>query len=205
MNPMRAVLRWLVLTLVVLAGLPGSAYASHLPGPGNGAGPDYHFKRMFPSNLGCSLSSPGWIDFPLLAYGLFMPAHYCVNVTSLPSGPAIFSMQVNETSFPSFFLYGPPIATISGTVTCFNPVGHAATDVDLITSSNSLLFPLSQNLVGKFVDNNSVSQLGNQLAPVPAADSAGMILVPIWSGGCPPPTFLGVPIFPASAGSIVIH
>jgi hypothetical protein len=96
------------------------------------------------------------------------------------------------------------IVTVSGSVVCLTVSNHTAWERDLITSSsNNALLPVGFGLFSELMDNNSVSQGGNQTTPVPAPDQIAMFVTPPPDAlPCPP---LPLALSPVTAGGVVVH
>jgi hypothetical protein len=172
--------------------VPGTASATHASG-----GPAWDFVSDFPPNPSCNPIAPGFVDFNLQTpFGSF-PAHYCKNASN-QGGPVSGNFTLQANTFPV-----DGIVTLSGSVVCLTVSNHTAWELDLITSSSGL--PLTGlGLFSELVDNNSVSQGGNQIAPVPTPDQAAMFVTPP-SGPfttCPP---LPLTLSSVTAGSVVVH
>lgn len=185
---MQAVLRCLALAFVVLAALPGAAGASHNPGPGPPP-----FVGVFPSNPNCSSNPNGFVEFTAATPFGPMTVDYCKDWPT----PGVFT---------AVFDPGTASATsVTGNVVCLTYVGgHTAIERDLIITSagsNSFLFPPGFGLLVKVVDNDSVSQGGNQMSS-PPLDEAGMFLTPPPSPFCPT---IPVSSSPVIQGSFVVH
>lgn len=192
---LRVPLAVLVVLLAALITVPGTATATH-----TSAGPAWDFVTMFPPNPYCNPNSPGFVDLYLQTpFGAF-PAHYCKNASN-QGGPVSGTFRLQVNTFP---LDG--IVTVSGSVVCLTVSNHTAWERDLITITNSaLLLPYGFGVFSELVDNNSVSQSGNQIAPVPAPDQGAMFLTPP-PGASPSCPAVGVPsLSPVIAGSVVVH
>ena len=172
---MRKLLGGLVLALVAVALVPGSALATH----SNGTGPDKDFiagtvQGVCPTPLGsfnCQVHNNGWSES---ASGPGIPAqgHFYVDFASTPVGPV----------------------HLSGDIVCLTAIGKDAWVRSVITESSTPIAPPGFGIFGRNRDNGEGQK-------DPPDEFTGFLTGPP-PMTCPP---LPLTMGPAVQGNIVVH
>jgi hypothetical protein len=171
------------LALFAFVAMTGVASATH----SNGQGP------------GQDMTDGSSVNQVATPFGVF-PGEQHVNALNKAAGGV-----GGRGHFWTVIFAGPPIfppgsvETLSGDVTCLNAVGNQSVNSGLITDSTGPVNVTGLGVVGKNIDN------GEPGSDATSPDLAGGSLYPVALTTCPPPAFVGIPMFPITQGNYIVH
>ena len=174
------------MALIAFAAITGVASATH----SNGTGPDKDF-------------TDGEAKAPIATpFGVF-PGQQHVNGQNTAAGGVGGQGHFWTTIFAGPPIFAPgTVETLSGDITCLNAVANQEVDSGLITDSTGPVNVTGLGVIGKHVDNGEPGSVQGGGSP---PDLAGGSLLPAPLAACPPPAFVGVPLFPVDQGNFVVH